>query len=176
MKKIILFLILVIFIIPFVSAHCPLCTAAAGVGVGVARFYGVHDSIVGLLLGGFVVSTGLWLNNWLKKRKINIPLQNLILVALSFLLLVVPLYTTSIIHSFDIVRATPQVYSMLGMGIYGIDNLLFGIISGTLLTSVVFGFSDYLKEKNGKRLFVYQGLVFMLISLAIFSFIFWLLT
>ncbi len=160
-----------------VLAHCPLCTGAAVAGVGVARFYGVDDSIVGLLLGAFVASTGLWVDKWLKKRKkkINFPMQAFILVLLSFLLLVIPLYMKGIITDFEMVQSMPQ-YSMLGMGVYGIDKLFFGIIFGTLLISGVFSFSEYLKEKNGKRLFAYQGLVFMTVVLAIFSLIFWLIT
>lgn len=161
-----------------VSAHCPLCTAGAVAGVGAARYYGVDDSIVGLLLGAFVASTGLWVDKWLKKRKkkINFPMQAFILVLLSFLLLFIPLYMKGIIANFEMVRSLPEVHSMLGMGIYGIDKLLFGIIFGTLMISGVFSLSDYLKEKNGRRLFAYQGLVFMIASLIVFSGIFWLLT
>ena len=162
--------------VPLVSAHCPLCTAAAGAGVGVARFYGVDDSIVGLLLGGFVASSGLWVHNWLKnKKKINIPVQGLILVALSFLLLAVPLYTAGVITDFEMVMSMPEHHSMLGMGVYGIDKLLFGLIVGTILISGTFTLSDSIKAKRGKRLFAFQGLVFMLTALAIFSLIFWLL-
>ena len=161
-----------------VSAHCPLCTAGAVAGVGAARYYGVDDSIVGLLLGAFVASTGLWISNWLKKRKrkINFPFQVFILILLSFLLLVVPLYMKGTITDFEMVKSMPGHHSMLGMGVYGIDKLLFGLIFGTLLISGVFSFSDYLKEKNGKRLFAFQGLVFMAVALAIFSLIFWLIT
>lgn len=161
-----------------VSAHCPLCTAGAVAGVGVARFYGVDDSIVGLLLGAFVASTGLWVDKWLKKRKkkINFPMQAFILVLLSFLLLVIPLYMKGIITDFEMVKSMPEHHSILGMGVYGIDKLLFGTIFGTLLISGVFSFSDYLKEKNGKRLFAFQGLMFMAAALAIFSLIFWLIT
>ena len=44
-------LFVIIGVVPLVSAHCPLCTAGAAVGIGVARFYGVNDSIVVLFLG-----------------------------------------------------------------------------------------------------------------------------
>lgn len=184
MKKIFLLSLLalsslVIFIIPLVSAHCPLCTAAAGAGVGVARFYGVDDSIVGLLLGGFVASSGLWIHNWLKrrtrfvKREINIPYQAVILVVLSFILLTVPLYTSGIITDVAMVKSMPQHHAIFGLGIYGIDKLLFGLIFGTLLISGVFSLSDYVKEKRGRRLFPFQGMILMILSLAIFSGIFW---
>jgi hypothetical protein len=159
-----------------VSAHCPLCTAGAVAGVGITRAYGVDDSITGLLLGGFVASTGLWISGWLKKKKINFPAQSSILVILSFLLLAIPMYIKGMIIDFKMVMSMPQTHSMLGMGIYGIDNLLFGMITGTLLISGVFSLSDHLKGKKGKRLFMYQGLVFMLVSLVLFSGLFWILT
>lgn len=180
MRKIIILVITIfislVWILSLVSAHCPLCITGAAAGVGVARFYGVHDSLVGLWLGGFVASTAFWFDKWLKKKKINFPLQSLILVVLSFLVFVVPLYVVGIIIDFNSVRAMPQNYSVFGMGIYGIDSLLFGIILGTLLILGTFSLSDYLKKKNGKRLFAFQSLSFMFIALAIFSLILWVLT
>ena len=168
--------ILSLIVIPGVMAHCPLCTAAAGAGVAAARFYGVDDSIVGLLLGALIASSGLWANRFLNKKKINFPLQPVILVVLSFLLLAIPFYTTGLITNFEMVKSMPEHHSMLGIGIYGIDKLLFGMIVGTFLISGVFSFSDSITKKRGKRLFDYQGMAFMTLALSIFSLIFWILT
>lgn len=180
MKKIFLVLflplLLSVLIIPSVMAHCPLCTAGAAAGIGFAKAYGVDDSISGLLIGALIASSGLWVNNILKKRKINIPLQAGLLITIMFLLFAVPFYYKGLITNFEMVRSMPEHHSMLGMGIYGIDKLLFGMIVGTILLTVVFGISDHVKLKRGKRLFMFQGLVFMVIALAIFSLIFWILT
>ncbi len=167
---------LLIILSSLTSAHCPLCTAAAGAGVGIARFYGVDDSIVGLLLGGFVASSGLWIHKWLKKKGKNYLMQPIVLVLASFLMLAIPLYTANVITDFEMVKSMPDHHSMLGFGIYGIDKLLLGIITGTLLILGVFTLSDRIIEKRGKRLLPFQGMVFMLISLAILSLIFWGLT
>ena len=113
---------------------------------------------------------------YIEKKKINFKLQAFILVLLSFLLLAVPFYFADIITNFEMVRSMPEHHSILGMGYYGIDKILFGMILGTILISGVFSFSDYIKEKNGKRLFAYQGMVFMLAALAVFSLILWLIT
>src|SRR3989338_7571641 len=125
MKKLFVYILAVMIVLPLtlplVLAHCPLCTGAAVAGVGVARFYGVDDGIVGLFLGAFIVSTGLWVDRWLKKKKKSYPFQAFILVLLSFLLLVIPLYIAGVITSFEMVKSMPQ-YSMLGMGIYGLDK------------------------------------------------------
>ena len=69
-------------------AHCPLCTAATGGFLIVARAAGVSDLIIGTLAGGFAVSTALWFHNWLKKRnkgKTHLPMQAVILTLFSLL-------------------------------------------------------------------------------------------
>src|SRR3989344_1815747 len=156
-----------------VSAHCPLCTVAAGAGIGVARWIGFDDSIVGLFLGAFIVSMGLWFNNLLKKRKVNIPSQGFLIVFASFLFTVVPLYLTGIIRNFEIVKSLPEL-SMLGLGVFGIDKLLLGIIVGILAVGASFSLSEYIKKKNGKVLLPYQGILFMIITILILSEVFFI--
>ena len=164
-----------IFLIPTVMAHCPLCTAAAGAGIGVTRWIGLDDSIVGLFLGAFIVSTGLWFNNWLKKKKVVFPIQGILIVFASFLLTITPLYLTGIIKNFDIVKSLPEL-SMLGLSVLGIDKLLFGIIIGIIAVGSSFSFSDYIKKKNGKVLFPYQGILFMIVALLLLSEVFLIIT
>ena len=178
-KSIFTFIFLISFIflsLNLVSAHCPLCTTGAAVGIGAARTYGVDDSIVGLFLGAFIASSGLWFSNWMKKKKMYFSLLPIISIIIFFLLLAVPFYIKGIITDFKMVISMPEHHSMLGMGIYGIDKLLFGMILGTLLISGTFSLSDYIKAKRGKVLFSFQGMIFMFIALLIFSLIFWFLT
>lgn len=158
-----------------VLAHCPLCTAAAGVGIGVARWLGVDDSIVGLFLGAFIVSMGLWFNNILKKIKVNIPFQGFLIVFASFLLTIIPLYLTGIVRNFAIVKSLPEL-SMLGLGVFGIDKLLLGTVIGIIAISSSFSLSDYIKKRNGKVLVPYQGILFMIATLFILSEVFWIIT
>ena len=164
-----------LILIPSVLAHCPLCTAAAGAGIGIVRWLGVDDSIVGLFLGAFIVSMGLWFNNWLKKKKINIPLQGFLLVFASFLLTIIPLYLTGVIKNFELIKSLPEL-SMFGLGYLGIDKLLFGTLVGVIAVGSSFTFSDYIKKRNGKVLFSYQGISFMIIILLMLSEIFWMIT
>ena len=166
--------------VPLASAHCPLCTTGAVIGVGFARAYGVDDSIVGLFIGALIVSSALWFNKWLKK-KVNFPMQELALVVASFLLLVIPFYYAGLITSIDMVKSMPTHHGMTGFGIlgladFGVDKLLFGIIVGTLVVWGVFSFSDYVKKKNGKVIWPYQGLSFMVIALALLTLVLWVVT
>jgi hypothetical protein len=178
-KKLILFALAPIFTLIILSqsvlAHCPLCTAAAGVGIGAARWLGVDDSIVGLFLGAFIVSMGLWFNNILKKRKVNIPFQGFLIVFASFLLTIIPLYLAGIINNLEIVKSLPEL-SILGLGVFGIDKLLFGTLVGVIFVGLSFSFSDYIKKRNGKVLFHYQGILFMIVTLFILSEVFWVIT
>lgn len=166
-----------LIVLPGVMAHCPLCTTGAVIGVGFARAYGVDDSIVGLFIGALIASSALWFNKWLKK-KVNFPLQELVLVAVSFLLLVVPFYYAGLITSFEMVKSMPTHHGMTGLGIlgladFGVDKLLFGTIIGTLAIWGIFNLSDYIKKKNGKVIWPYQGLSFMVVALALLTLIFW---
>jgi len=168
------FLLSLILILPNVLAHCPLCTTGAAVGVGVARAYGVDDSIVGLFLGALIISSALWFNRWLKK-KTNFPFQEFLIVIASFLLFVIPFYYSGLITGFAIVKTSPEHHSILGLGIFGIDKLLTGIIIGFLAVWWGFRLSDSIKEKKGKVLWPYQSISFMFIILAILTLIFWLI-
>ena len=64
-------LLSLIAIMPTIMAHCPLCTGATIVGVGIRRFLGWDDSIVGVFVGAMIVSSALWANNLLKKKNIG---------------------------------------------------------------------------------------------------------
>src|SRR3990167_9200674 len=72
-----------------VMAHCPLCTAAVGAAAISAEMYGVDPSIVGIFIGAFGISTGIWIA---MKIKHHFPFQTSLIVLASFLLTVIPLY------------------------------------------------------------------------------------
>src|SRR3989344_2082003 len=178
MKKIFLLLIISVFLISFipsVMAHCPLCTGAAVAGVEVARVTGLDDSIVGLLLGGVIISSALWFNKRLKK-KVNFPMQGILIIILSFVSIAVPLYYAGMITNVDMVKSMPDHHSILGLGVFGIDKLLVGMIMGTLALLFTFKLSDSIKESRGKVLWPYQGLSFMIGALSILSLALWILT
>jgi hypothetical protein len=142
-------LLLATAIIPPVSAHCPLCTARAAAGVGIARAFGVDDAIVGLWLGAFVAASALWFDRILKKKGIDYPLQGIILVAVSLLTLAIPLYYAGIITKAEVVRSMPDYHSVLGMEAFGLVKLFSGLLFGTVLITGIFTLSDYITAKRG---------------------------
>lgn len=173
MKKLVIMLVMLIGLLPRVSAHCPLCTVGAGAGVAVARFYGVHDIIVGLFLGAVIVSSALWFSKWVKS-KINFILLEALIVVGTFLTFGIPFYYTGLITKTNVVKLMPETYSIFGFGALGVDSLLFGMILGSIVVWGAFSFSEYIKKKKGKVLFPYQGVTFMLGSLMILAGILWL--
>ncbi len=166
-------LLLLTAIIPPVSAHCPLCTAGAAAGVGIARAFGVDDAIVGFWLGAFVAASALWIDRLLKKRDIDYPFQSVILVAVSLLTLAIPLYYAGIISDLEVVKSMPDYHAILGMEALGLDKLFSGLIFGTILIAGVFTVSDYITAKRGERMFRYQGMILMAVTLIIVTALLW---
>lgn len=166
MQKIIIFFISIfsLFSVHYIlfpapaDAVCPICTVAVAGGLGVSRYFGIDDSLVGIWAGGLVVSVSLWTADWLSKRKWKIleKSNNNINTVSSFVFWVVltyvPLYMTDVIgHPFNT--------------ILGIDKLVFGSILG--FVAFVFGVWADKKVRiiKGKQLFVYQKVVFPVVSL-----------
>src|SRR3989344_9060855 len=157
-------LLSLIAIIPSVMAHCPLCTAATVVGVGVTRSLGWDDSIVGVFVGAMIVSSALWANNMLKKKNIG---GNAILRVSSITL-----------ATFVLTFLTFYYAGFFGLGnnyrIFGIEKIVFGTLSGSFVSLMAFWTSNRIKKKNyGKTIFNYQTMVLTFGSLILNAFLFW---
>lgn len=139
----------IIGLLPIGYAHCPLCTATTGAAVVAARFYGIDDSVVGIWIGAFVVSTALWLSIKLKKK--YLPFQNYFFVLIAFLLTATPFYSAGLI-------STP--IRELGRG-----KLLLGMIIG----AVVMLISSYIGDKIKKRIIPFQKILICLAVLTLAS-------
>lgn len=74
-----------------VSAHCPLCTMVAGVAAVGASMLGVNDQVIGIFLGAFATSLGLWIGRILTLKKKIIPRQIEVLTLIVFLTTIIPI-------------------------------------------------------------------------------------
>ena len=88
-KKFFVLPLLSIFLIRFISAHCPLCTIGAGAAAGAAVWLGVSKVAVALFIGGFAMSMGMWFSKIPKKK--YIPFQKTLIILAIFLTTVLPL-------------------------------------------------------------------------------------
>lgn len=162
MRKPMLLTIFVFFLVTFareVSAHCPLCTAGAGVAAAGAVWLGVQKAAVAVLIGGFAMSMGMWFSRIVKKK--YIPYQKTLIIVLVFLLTVIPLL--------PIIGQTQGIYLSLG-GDYGSLTNRTYVFNLSLITSLLGGtivfvapsLSDKITKKRGNKIIPFQGIILTL--------------
>lgn len=152
-----------IFSANFVNAVCPVCVVAVGTGVGLCRWLGIDDTISGLWIGGLLVSLILWTLNWMKNKNFSFK-SSWILVSVAYYVLTIwPLFSFNIMgHPLN--------------KVWGMDKILIGIISGTILFLVSVWLNNFLKKKNnGKVYFPYQKVAIPVAFLLITSLIFYII-
>ena len=134
---------------PLVAAVCPVCTIAVGAGLGISRALGIDDAVTSVWIGGLILSSSLWLIDWIKKKKPEFPISKfrVPIIVLMYLLFLVPLWFSKYIG---------RPYN----SIFGIDKILFGTFWGSL--AFIFGkWADgKIRQMKGKQLFVYQKVIF----------------
>lgn len=146
---------------PSVYAHCPLCTAAVGAAAVSAKYYGMDTTIIGLLIGAFGVSTGLWIGLKVKRYfKFQLP----VIILASFLLTIIPLLYISSDNIYLPLLLFGKSGSFLNK-VYWVNKLLFGGIIGGLATLFAYLTHVYIKKFNGKVLFPFQGVIVTLVFL-----------
>lgn len=161
-KKIFLLLSFLIFLPKFVFALCPVCAVTVGAGVGLCRYLGINDLISGTWIGGFLMSLIFWTIDWLNKRKIKFLFRKPAVLIFWYGITFLPLYLMEIIGH-------PE------NKFWGIDKLLFGIISGSIIFLTSVFFHKFLVKKNrGKVFFPFQKVVIPVLFLLILSLIFYL--
>lgn len=149
-------------------AVCPICTVAVAGGLGLSRYFGIDDSVIGIWSGGLMVSLTLWTVDWLSKRswkfleKVNEKTRIIASFLFWVLLTYPPLFATGVIgHPFNT--------------ILGIDKLVFGSILGFVSFLLGVWADKKVRGIKGKQLFNFQKVVFPVLSLTIFSLVlyFW---
>jgi len=140
---------------------CPVCTIAVAGGVGLCRYLGIDDLISGAWIGALLFSLFLWTIEWLNKRKIKFLFRKPLVFIFWYGLTIFPLMKIGIIGH-------PQNKFL------GIDKLVFGIFSGTIVFLFSILFENYLRKKNqGKAYFKFQKVLIPVLFLIILSLIFW---
>jgi hypothetical protein len=111
---------------------------AVGVGLGLAQWLGIDDSISGLWIGALAVSISLWTIKWLDKKNIKFKGRKILVFAGYYAIIVLPLWWKGMIgHPFN--------------KLCGIDKLLFGVILGTILFSAAVILLLHLLKRNGGK-------------------------
>lgn len=145
-----------------VFAHCPLCTAAVGAAAVSASYFGLDAVIIGLFVGAFGVSTGLWIGRKIRKQYVKFQLP--LVVAASFLLTTVPLTGLIDEHLYLPVLWAGAGGSLLNK-VYFVDKMLFGSVLGGVTSLAAFWLHLYVKRVKGRALVPFQGIIFTVLML-----------
>ncbi len=157
-----IYLILIFLALPsVVSAHCPLCTAGAGVLAVGASYLGISTAVVGVFIGAFSLALGLWISRVVKKKYVKY--QDQILTMVVFLSTVIPIIPF-------IREYRPLYVSMMGEygslfhNTYTINLYLLGVVAGAVALFISPYISRKITEKRGNFI-PFQGLAITLILL-----------
>lgn len=148
-------------------AHCPLCTAGAGLAAIGAKWLGVETASIGVFIGAFAAAIGFWFSRIIKRR---FPFQDIILGILSLVLTIWP-----------IAPMMPGYWSyyLYQGGEYGTilnrTYIFSQFITGSIIGAVIMFISPYISKKiaqaRGNKLIPYQGMIIsfgLLFALALF--------
>lgn len=155
-------LFLPILLVKTIGAHCPLCTIGVGAAAAGAAWLGVSKVIIGLFIGAFAMSMGMWFSRIVKKR--YIPFQKTLIVALVFFTTLLPLL--------PIVTAIGPLYiSFLGEygTTYAINYSLISGLFGAIITLGSPSLNKKIKQKRNGKGIPFQGilLTFSLLTIAV---------
>ncbi len=164
-KNLFLFSIfLLILLVRNAYAHCPLCTIGAATVAGGAAYFGVSQLVIGLFMGGFAVSVGLWVAKLIKKR--YIPFQTTLITLFSFVTTILPLLPL-------MKEITPLYIHLLGG--YGtmlnrtyLLNLFFiGSIPGGAIVAITPWISQKITALRQGKIIPFQGVTLTILLLLI---------
>ena len=161
-KNITLVIVGLLFFIPqVILAHCPLCTAGAGILAITAAYFGLSSMIIGVLIGAFALALSLWLKNW--PRKQYIAHQRFLLGVLIFAGTVVPIMPL-------VVEYAPFYIPFWGEygRTFAVNLYLAGLPFGMLVVLVAPRLSQALSVFRGKTA-SYQGIFITLLLLIVVS-------
>lgn len=143
-----------------VSAFCPLCVIATGAISGAFRWLGIDDTILGIWLGGFTLSTVILFNNYLIRKNKQFPLRLPLLVIIFYSLMVLALFWSGSIAPYN--------------NIFGVNKIIVGMFFGTLLLIIVPIVDKCLRHLNGGKIFIsHQKVLIALALLFLCSLIFY---
>lgn len=150
----ILFAFVCMTVVANLYSVCPVCTVAVGAGVGVSRWFGVHDAIIGIWIGGFLLALSWWMNSFLRAHGYTFIGYRLF------------------IPIFMYFTAWASVWCSCGFGLCtlaGISCLTMGVLIGSVIFALGTILSCILKViNNGQVFFYFQKVVipFVLLLLA----------
>lgn len=147
-----------------VQAVCPICTVAVGAGLGISRWLGIDDTVTGVWIGGLILSSGLWLADWIEKKGWKIAHKEVFSIGLFFLLIIPPLYWSKMI-------------GLAGNTLLGIDKVVLGTVVGSTIFLFGVWLDKWLRTTNANKVYVYyQKVIIPVFLLSVTSYVLYIIT
>ena len=162
-----------LFAVP-VSAHCPLCVGGAAVGLSVARFFGIDDSITGVWLAALLGALSFWSERPIAAKIKKESLKKYLRPALYLAIFGFTVWTFYAFNDYAIERLKFYLLNLHAGTIFGLPKLIFGTLAGGALFYLVDFIDDALIKRNGKVYFPYQRVIVSLGAMLILSLILYL--
>jgi hypothetical protein len=165
--KFLVFLIGLLMLLTFPSpaqAVCPICTLVVAGGLGVSHWLCIDDTVTGIWIGGLILSSALWLADWIGKKRWRVPYKEVVSTLLMVLFIIPPLYWAKMIGCND-------------NTLWGIDKVLLGTVVGSLIFLLGVGLDTWLRTTNDGKVYIYyQKVIIPVFLLSLISFVFYLIT
>jgi len=151
-------------------AHCPLCTAGAGIAATAAIWLGVNTLVVGIFVGAFAAALGLWTAKLIKKK--IIPGQDNLIATVVYLLTVIPILPVAGGDKISYYLSIAGEYGSLLNKTYVFDMFLAGSLLGAIVMLLSPIVSRWLTQFRAGKRFPYQGVTVTFVLLLICGIIF----
>ncbi len=155
-KKILFLFFLIPLFTSVVSAHCPLCVMGAGVAATGALWLGVEKHVVGLFIGAFGMSMGMWFAKLVKKK--YVPFQRTLIILVTFFATLLPIMPI-LAHNEGLLIDLLGNYGSLLNRTYVVNISLLTGLTGGIITFFSPAFSKKLKEKTNGRGLPFQTIL-----------------
>lgn len=158
----------------FVLAHCPLCIGGAAVGLSVARFFGIDDSITGVWLAALLGALSFWSEKPISRKIKSVSVKKYLRPGLYLVIFGLTIWTFYAFNNYAIEKLKFYLLNLHAGTILGFPKLIFGILTGGVLFYLVDIVDDTLIKKNGKVYFPYQRVIVSLGAIVVLSLILYL--
>ncbi|MBI2542265.1 hypothetical protein HYV80_06155 [Candidatus Woesearchaeota archaeon] len=145
-------------------AHCPLCTVGAAFVAGGAAVFGVHRMVIGIFIGAFAASMGMWFGRAINKR--FIPFQKTAVVLASYFLTVLPIWPL-LKDAHPLLLNSAGDYGSLLNRTYLVDYFLIGSVIGSLIVVISPFLSEKITSVRKGRHIPFQGIALTFLMLII---------
>lgn len=150
-------------------AHCPLCVGGAAIGLSVARYFGIDDSITGVWLAALLGALSFWSERPIAAKITSKSLKKYLRPVLYLAIFGLTVWSFYAFNNYAVEKLKFFLINKHAGQILGLDKLTFGVISGGILFYLVDFLDDTLIKRNGKVYFPYQRIVVSLGSILILS-------